>query len=202
VKNMPLPNLEEAEAVERAKNGDVEAYETLYHLHKHRVYSLCLRITGNMADAEDLTQDTFVQLYRKLSTFRNEARLATWLHRVGMNFALMHLRKCRLRDVSLDAMQEATSRSIAAGLQTRNCAVTFSVDRLAIGRAASSLPEGKRTAFLLHDVKGFSHGEVARQLGVAVGSSKSQVHRARLALRTILGHGRPARIRKKASIVE
>src|SRR5678810_93941 len=96
----------EAEAIERAKQGDAEAFALLYGLHKRRVYSLCLRMTANSAKAEDLTQEAFLQLFRKIGTFRGESAFSTWLHRMSVNVVLMHLRKKGLNEVSLDEMME------------------------------------------------------------------------------------------------
>src|SRR6267142_2472277 len=106
VKKVIAPGLSEAEAIDRAKNGDAEAFEALYGLHKRRVYSLCLRMVSNTSEAEDLTQEAFLQLYRKISTFRGESAFSTWLHRLSVNVVLMHLRKKSLPEVSLDEMLE------------------------------------------------------------------------------------------------
>src|SRR6202140_2235855 len=98
--------LTEAEAIERAKLGDAEAFQVLYDKHKRRVYSLCLRMTANTAEAEDLTQEAFLQLYRKIGTFRGESAFSTWLHRLSVNVVLMHLRKKSLPVVSLEETVE------------------------------------------------------------------------------------------------
>ncbi len=180
----------EAEAIEKARNGDVAGYESLYHLHRRRVYSLCLRFTGNVSDAEDLAQEVFLQVYRKISTFRGDAKFGSWLHRVAVNLALMRFRRRRPREVSLNIPQTLKSGSPPPTLRDQFCARTFLVERVALGRALDSLSKARRSVVLLHDVDGFTHGEVGERLGVAAGTSKSQLHKAHLELRGILGHNR------------
>ena len=152
----------EAEAIERARNGDVAGYESLYHLHRSRVYSLCLRFTGNTSDAEDLAQEVFLQVYRKISTFRGDAKFGSWLHRVAVNLALMRFRRRRPREVSLEYSPDAESGSIAlqSPLRDQFWTSSFLVERVALGRALGSLSKARRSVVLLHDVNGFTHGEV------------------------------------------
>jgi RNA polymerase sigma-70 factor, ECF subfamily len=186
----------EAEAIEKAKKGDVCGYETLYHLHQRRIYSLCLRATSNVFDAEDLTQDVFLQMYRKLSTFRGDAKFGSWLYRVALNFVLMHLRQRRLTPGT--TLPDKRQDPFPSNLRARECGVSVLVERLALGRAISSLPRGTRKVVLLHDVEGYTHSEVAECLGLAVGTSKSQLHKAHLALRGILGpRARSATLQEK-----
>jgi RNA polymerase sigma-70 factor, ECF subfamily len=180
----------EAEAIERARNGDVRGYESLYYLHRTRVYSLCLRFTGNSSDAEDLAQEVFLQVYRKISTFRGDAKFGSWLYRVAMNLVLMHFRKRRPREVSLNAPRTPNPDPMQSQLRARSGSGSFLVERVALGRALGSLSKAKRSVVLLHDVNGFTHGEVGRRLGLAAGTSKSQLHKAHLELRGMLGGAR------------
>jgi len=178
--------LTEAEAIERAKQGDAEAFEFLYNLHKRRVYSLCLRMTTNTAEAEDLTQEAFLQLFRKIGTFRGESAFSTWLHRMAVNVVLMRLRKKNLPivplDDSLDTEEEAPKKELGADDQ----ALTGSIDRMELQRSIEALPPGYRSIFVLHDVEGFEHNEIAEMVGCSIGNSKSQLHKARMKLRELL----------------
>jgi RNA polymerase sigma-70 factor, ECF subfamily len=183
--------LSEAEAIERAKQGDAEAFEGLYVLHKRRVYSLCLRMTGNTAEAEDLTQEAFLQLYRKIASFRGESAFSTWLHRLAVNVVLMRLRKKGLPQVSLEEtlepQQEGGPRK---DIGTRDNVLAGSIDRISLERAIEGLPPGYRLVFVLHDVEGYEHNEIAEMLGCSIGNSKSQLHKARMKLRDLLNTSR------------
>jgi RNA polymerase sigma-70 factor (ECF subfamily) len=178
--------LSEAEAIERAKQGDADAFQTLYNLHKRRVYSLCLRMTANTAEAEDLTQEAFLQLFRKIGTFRGESAFSTWLHRMSVNVVLMRLRKKNLPVVPLDDPLETEEETSKKEPGAADPLLTGSVDRLRIQRAVESLPPGYRTIFVLHDVEGYEHNEIAELVGCSIGNSKSQLHKARMKLRDIL----------------
>ena len=187
----------EAEAIERAKQGDAEAFEFLYSLHKRRVYSLCLRMTGNPASAEDLTQEAFLQLFRKISTFRGESAFSTWLHRMSVNVVLMQLRKKNLPVVPLDDStdgDEESPRKEPGGPDER---LAGSIDRLQLQRAVDELPPGYRTIFVLHDIEGYEHNEIAGMIGCSIGNSKSQLHKARLKLRELLRTNRAEKAGKK-----
>jgi len=184
----------EAEIIERAKEGDGACFEALYSLHKRRVYSLCLRMTGNTAEAEDLTQEAFLQLYRKIATFRGESAFSTWLHRLSVNVVLMHLRKKGLPEVSLEETLEPTEedgpkKDIGACDQV----LAGSIDRVNLERAMESLPPGYRIIFVLHDIEGYEHNEIAEMMGCSIGNSKSQLHKARMKLRDLLRVIRPMR---------
>jgi RNA polymerase sigma-70 factor, ECF subfamily len=176
----------EAELIERAKQGDEAAFEALYHQHKRRVYSLCLRMVSNPAQAEDLAQEAFLQLYRKIGTFRGESAFSTWLHRMTVNVVLMQLRKKGLPVVSLEETLEADDEAPRKEFGTKDVKLTGSVDRLELRRAIDRLPPGYRTVFILHDVEGFEHNEIAGIVGCSIGNSKSQLHKARLKLRDFL----------------
>jgi RNA polymerase sigma-70 factor (ECF subfamily) len=183
----------EAEAIEKARNGDVTGYESLYHLHRSRVYSLCLRFTGNASDAEDLAQEVFLQVYRKISTFRGDAKFGSWLYRVVVNLSLMHFRRRRPREVSLNTSRTLSADPLQSQLRDESWTNSFLVERVALGRALGSLSKARRSVVLLHDVNGFTHGEVGRRLGLAAGTSKSQLHKAHVELRGILGRGAASR---------
>ena len=178
--------LTEAEAIERAKQGDAEAFEILYNLHKRRVYSLCLRMTANTAEAEDLTQEAFLQLFRKLGTFRGESAFSTWLHRMAVNVVLMRLRKKGLAVVPLEETIETEEEAPKKELGAPDSVLAGSVDRLQLERAIENLPPGYRTVFVLHDVEGYEHNEIAGIVGCSIGNSKSQLHKARMKLRDLL----------------
>lgn len=168
---------------QRAAAGDMQGFEELYRRHHRRVYSLCFRMTGNTQESEDLAQEAFIQLFRKIGSFRGDSAFTTWLHRLTVNQVLMHFRK---RSVKLEKTTEEgeTPVEIVKGTEDPNRMPV--VDRIALDQAIAQLPPGYRTVFVLHDVEGHEHGEIARMLGVAVGTSKSQLHKARMKLRGLL----------------
>jgi RNA polymerase sigma-70 factor (ECF subfamily) len=178
--------LSEAEAIERAKQGDGQAFEVLYNLHKRRVYSLCLRMTANTAAAEDLTQEAFLQLFRKIGTFRGESAFSTWLHRMAVNVVLMQLRKKGLPVVPLEDTMETEEESPRKEPGADDPRLSGSIDRMQLQRSIADLPPGYRMIFLLHDVEGYEHNEIAEMVGCSIGNSKSQLHKARMKLREIL----------------
>jgi RNA polymerase sigma-70 factor (ECF subfamily) len=188
--------LSEGEAIERAKQGDAEAFEVLYNLHKRRVYSLCLRMTANTAAAEDLTQEAFLQLFRKIGTFRGESAFSTWLHRMAVNVVLMQLRKKGLPVVSLEDTVDSEQDTPKKELGTPDPLLAGSIDRLQLQRAVETLPPGYRTIFLLHDVEGYEHNEIADMVGCSIGNSKSQLHKARMKLRELLKTSRAEKAAK------
>ena len=176
----------EAEAIAGAKQGNAEAFEFLYNLHKRRVYSLCLRMTANIAAAEDLTQEAFLQLFRKIGTFRGESAFSTWLHRMAVNVVLMHLRRKGLAVVSLDETAEGDEDAPKKDFGAEDLTLSGSIDRLQLQAAVERLPPGYRTIFVLHDVEGYEHNEIADLVGCSIGNSKSQLHKARMKLREFL----------------
>jgi RNA polymerase sigma-70 factor (ECF subfamily) len=187
----------EAEAIERAKQGDAEAFALLYGLHKRRVYSLCLRMTANSAKAEDLTQEAFLQLFRKIGTFRGESAFSTWLHRMAVNLVLMQLRKKSLSVVPLEETIESEEETPRKELGAQDQVLSGSIDRLRLQRAVEELPPGYRRIFVLHDVEGYGHNEIATMVGCSIGNSKSQLHKARMKLRESLKTRRPEKAAKK-----
>jgi RNA polymerase sigma-70 factor (ECF subfamily) len=189
--------LNEAEAIERAKRGDAQAFQDLYDKHKRRVYSLCLRMTANTAEAEDLTQEAFLQLYRKIGTFRGESAFSTWLHRLSVNVVLMHLRKKNLPVVSLEeTTQGGEEDTPKKDFGAEDLALAGSIDRLQLQRAVDDLPPGYRTIFVLHDIEGYEHNEIAGIVGCSIGNSKSQLHKARMKLRDLLRMNRAEKAEK------
>ena len=175
---------EEMALVERCRNGDLAAFEAIYRTHSGRLYSVACRMLGNPADAEDLLQEIFLAAHRKLDSFRGDSALGTWLYRLATNLCLDHLRSRAAKSSQVtDAIDDEPA---LADIGSRRVA-DRTVDRMDLERALAQLPEGCRTAFVLHDVEGLEHREVAEVLGIAEGTSKSQVHKARLRLRTILG---------------
>jgi len=178
--------ISERQAIDRAKRGDADSFEALYGLHKRRVYPLCLRMTGNAADAEDLTQEAFLQLYRKIATFRGESAFSTWLHRLTVNVVLMHLRKKRVPQVSLEEILEPREDGRSRDLGARDTHLEGSIDRFVLEKSIDSLAPGYRSAIVLHDIEGFQHKEIAAMMGCSAGNSKSQLHKARTKLRNLL----------------
>ena len=179
------------ENVRLAATGDLKAFEDIYRTYHRRVYSRCLRMTRNVSEAEDLTQDVFVQLFRKLKTFRGESSFATWLHRMTVNAVLMHFRKpvVKSEQTTYDGDDQ---HEILSGRQT---AGAFSVlDRISLDEALAKLAPGYRAVFILHDVEGYEHSQIGEILGCSAGTSKSQLHKARLRLRTLLRKRVPKRL--------
>jgi len=177
-----------SEAIRLAQLGDAAAFETIYQSHSRRVYALCLRMTGDPVEAEDLTQEAFLQLFRKIHTFRGESAFSSWLHRLTANIVLMRFRKKRPVPASLDEMinpdGEKDRPALEIGVPDLRLAGVF--DRLNLHAAIERLPEGYKSMFLLHDVHGYEHNEIARMLGCSIGNSKSQLHKARKRLRELL----------------
>jgi RNA polymerase sigma-70 factor (ECF subfamily) len=173
--------------VSRAQHGDQDAFSKLYFTHKQRVFAICMHMVGDFALAEDLTQEVFLQLHRKLAMFRGESAFTTWLHRLTVNRVLMHMRKHVLPVVSLDlAMTEFPEEYLVRSIGAPDLAQVGAIDRLAIDRAAATLPPGYRDTFMLFDVQGFQHREIAIVNDSTTGTSKSQLYKARRALRMAL----------------
>jgi RNA polymerase sigma-70 factor (ECF subfamily) len=180
------PNL--IETIRMAQRGDAAAFEFLYRLHCRRVYALCLRIARDPNEAEDLTQEAFLQLFRKIDTFRGESAFSSWLYRLTVNLVLMRFRKKKLHSISLDEFITSDEDNSAPPREfgETDLRLTGLFDRANLQKAINQLPESCKALFILHDVKGYEHNEIARMLGCSVGTSKSQVHRARKRLRKIL----------------
>jgi RNA polymerase sigma-70 factor, ECF subfamily len=181
-------DMTESEVIIKAQEGDVHCFEMLYARHKRRVFSLCLRMTGNYAEAEDFTQEAFLQLYRKIKLFRGESAFSTWLHRLSLNIVLMHFRKKSLAEISLQELLEPQhgEESPKREFGMTDNVLRGSIDRVTLERAIEELPPGYRIIFVLHDIEGYEHNEIAEILSCSIGNSKSQLHKARMKLRTLL----------------
>lgn len=177
------PKSDEMALVERCRQGDLGAFEELYQAHAGRLFSVACRILGNPSDAEDVLQEIFLSAHRKLDGFRGDSALGTWLYRLATNQCLDYLRSrgARMNQVT-DTLDDAP---VAAGPAGRGLAEQ-TVTKMDLERALTRLPDGCRAAFVLHDVEGLEHREVAEALGIAEGTSKSQVHKARQRLRALL----------------
>jgi RNA polymerase sigma-70 factor (ECF subfamily) len=152
-------------------------------------------MTNNVAEAEDLTQDAFMQVFRKITAFRGDSAFSTWVHRIAVNTVLMHFRKKSLRQVSLDeSYSDEDGSKVRRDIGTRDSALAGCVDRITLARAVKQLSAGYRTIFLLHEVEGYEHEEIAEMLGCSVGNSKSQLHKARLRIRELLARSSEDRL--------
>jgi RNA polymerase sigma-70 factor (ECF subfamily) len=177
------PAADDLELARAAAAGDAAAFEKLYHQHNRRVYSLCMRMLGNASQAEDLTQEVFLQVYKKIASFRGDSAFTTWLHRLTVNQVLMHFRR---RGVKLERTSEEGDFTNVVDTPIQSTRRISMVDRLALEKAIAQLPPGYRTIFVLHDVEGYEHEEIATLLDVSIGTSKSQLHKARMRLREFL----------------
>lgn len=182
----------EPDFVVRAQQGDEEAFAVLFEQYKRRVYSICLLMTGDAAEAEDLTQDAFVRVFGRLNTFRGDAAFSTWLYRVVVNTVLMKLRKRKPQQVSYDNPLSVGESMLERDFGRSDTQLEGVLDRITLARAIKELPEGYRTVFILHDVLGYHHHEIAPLLCCSLGTSKSQLHKARLKIRELLTEGSKA----------
>jgi len=183
----PDPNDDDVTLI-LAQQSDHAAFARLYALHKRRVYSLCLRMVTNPAEAEDLTQESFLQLHRKIASFRGDSAFSTWLHRLTINVVLMHLRRKGLNLISFDeAMDTSPDSGPIRSFGAPDLRLSGTIDRMTLEKAVEDLPAGYRLIFVLHDIEGYEHNEIATMLDCSVGNSKSQLHKARLKLRNALG---------------
>jgi len=174
--------------VRLAQQGDAAAFETIFQLHSRRVYALCLRMLSDPVEAEDLAQEAFLQLFRKIHTFRGESAFSSWLHRLTANVVLMSFRRKKPQATSLDEMMRSDDDNEMPRMELGATDPRLSgvCDRMNLQTAIEALPEGYRLMFLLHDVHGYEHNEIARMLDCSIGNSKSQVHKARKRLREVL----------------
>ena len=166
-----------------AAAGNLAAFELLYQRYHRRTYSLCLRMTNSQTEAEDLTQEVFIQLFRKIGSFRGDSAFSTWLHRLTVNQVLMHFRRRSVKNEKTSEDGEIPEQTVSG---TENPNKMPVLDRLALNKAIEQLPPGYKKVFILHDVEGYEHEEIARMLKLSVGTSKSQLHKARLKLRGLL----------------
>jgi RNA polymerase sigma-70 factor (ECF subfamily) len=169
---------DEADWIVKAQRADTQAFEALYRMHVDRIYGLCLRMTGSVAEAEDCTQEAFIQAWNKLDKFRGDSAFSTWLHRIAVNAVLGRMRKSK---------RERDRIQAAEALEASPLSVTDSGDMRDLSEAVDRLPEGARHVFVLYAVYGYSHDETGRMLGIKAGTSKAQLHRARRLLTQQLG---------------
>jgi RNA polymerase sigma-70 factor (ECF subfamily) len=177
----------QADVVVRAQMGDDDAFSDLYLKHKRRVFAICMRMVRDFALAEDLTQEAFLHVHRKIASFRGDSAFSTWLHRLAVNTVLMHLRKHALSVVSLDhLMEDVPEERAGRTFGARDLTQAGVADRVDIDRAIAAMAPGYRSVFLLHDIHGFDHGEIADILKCTRGNTKSQLHKARRVVRNVL----------------
>jgi RNA polymerase sigma-70 factor (ECF subfamily) len=190
------------ETIRLAQQGNAGAFETLYQLHSRRVYALCLRMLNDPLEAEDLTQEAFLQLFRKIHTFRGESAFSSWLHRLTANLVLMRFRKKKLQLTSLDEAAPGDDENSRPALEigAPDLQLIGLFDRMILQKAIAQLPQGYKSMFILHDVQGYEHKEIARMFGCSTGNCKSQLHKARKRLRELLrrANPRPDEIRQAA----
>jgi RNA polymerase sigma-70 factor (ECF subfamily) len=187
--NSSAQRMADADLVRRAQQGDVDAFAALFHANKTKIYSLCLRMTSNTAEAQDLTQEAFLLAFRKLGTFRGDSALSTWLYRVAVNTVLMHFRKrgMHVREASLDEIKDQDARALKPEPGEVDKRLASATDRIVLTRAIKVLPPGYRTVFLMHEVHGYEHQEIAHILRCSIGNSKSQLHKAKARMRELPG---------------
>lgn len=180
------------ETIQLAQRGDVAAFEQIYRLHSRRIYGLCLRMLKNKAEAEDLTQEAFLRVFRTIRSFRGESAFSSWLYRVAVNEVLMRMRKKRIAETSFEETNtaDASEDKPRKDFGRRDSQLDATVDRVTIERAVKQLPPGYRSIVILHDVQGYLHEEIAAMLGCSIGNSKSQLHKGRMRLRKLLQPGR------------
>ena len=178
-----LTELSDYELAQKAAVGDVAAFEQIYWKHHRRVFGVCLRMTKNVTEAEDVTQQVFLMLFRKIGSFRGDSAFTTWLHRMTVNTTLMHFRKNKTIKESTTETGELPDKIYS---DNKKHSETNFVDRIALTRAVSELPDGYRKVFIFHDIQGYEHREIARMLGCAEGTSKSQLHKARRKLKKLM----------------
>ena len=179
VAHVPASASEEAACIARAKRRDMRAFEALYRLHVDKVYGLCLRMTGNVSEAEDCAQEAFIQAWNQIERFRGDSRFATWLHRIAVNAVLGRMRKSK---------REQDRLQVAEALHPQPVTAADTGTMRDLSEAVNSLPEGARHVFVLNAVYGYTHEEAAEMLGIAAGTSKAQLHRARRLLAQQLDH--------------
>ena len=176
----PILADEESRQIEEAQRGDVKAFEKIYRTYSGRVFAICIRLSGNVEKSEDLTQDVFLRLWQRLGTFKGQSAFSSWLYRLTVNIVIDRIRWEQRRsgwETGPDALDSLPAPEKSGSAETR----------ISLDDAITSLPPGARVAFVLHDIEGYRHGEIAEMTGMAVGTSKAQLHRARKLLRRALG---------------
>ena len=184
---------QEQEAIRRAQKGDLKGFEQIYRLHSKRVYGQCFRMLANAAEAEDLTQEVFLQVFRKIKTFRGSALLSTWLYRLTINAVLMHIRRKNSAVLSIEQVAYPQPASCLSGEESLSSDQWNAdlADRLYLEVEISQLPWTWRLVFLLHDVHGYKHSEIARMMRCSINTSKGLLRKAHMRLRSALlqSHG-------------
>ncbi len=199
---MLASKLTEKEAIDLLRNGDPAGFEFLYHAHKRRVYNLCLRLAGNQAVAEELMQESFLLVFRRINTFRGDSAFTTWLHRVTMNVAFMYIRQQRSRLTPQVSLEETgPDDSLYERVGADDSVLSQSIDRITLENAIRELPPGYRIVLVLHDIEGYEHQEIADLLNCSIGNTKSQLHKARLKLRGLLKSGRARRSAEERKLI-
>jgi RNA polymerase sigma-70 factor (ECF subfamily) len=192
----------ERSIIQRAQNGDEQAFATLFQLHKKRVYSVCLLMTKDVAEAEDLTQEAFLQVFRSVGSFRGDSAFSTWLYRIAVNTVLMKLRRRKAPPaLSLDEPVSPDSPSLRHDIGRADPDLSGVIDRIELRRAMQELPNGCRKIFKLHAVQGYQHHEIAKLLDCSIGNSKSQLHKAKMKMRDLLAPKRRVLRRSAANQV-
>ncbi len=186
------------ELAQKAAAGDVDAFEQIYWKHHRRVFGICLRMTKNVHEAEDVTQQVFLNLFKKIGSFRGDSAFTTWLHRITVNQMLMNIRTNKIRKEDTTEDGELPEASSALLLKPSN--QNQIISRLHLNEAIAKLADGYRKVLILHDIEGFEHDEIARMLGCASGTSKSQLHKARRVLRQLLTSGNASNRRTSKAV--
>ena len=176
----------EGTIVQRAQRGDEQALAALYQLHNKLVYSVCLRMTKDVAAAEDMTQEAFIQVFRNLNSFRGGSAFSTWVYRVAVNTVLMKSRRKTPPVLSLDEPVSRNSPSLKREVEKEDLNLRGTIDRIVLRHAIEELPRGCRQIYELHEVEGYAHHEIAEQLQCSIGNSKSQLHKAKKTMRKLL----------------
>jgi len=194
------PDTNRPNLVQRAQRGDGNAFAELFELHKGRVYGLCLSMTKDPAEAEDMTQEAFLQVFRKVATFRGDSAFSTWVYRIAMNTVLMKRRRRKCPPtLSLDEPVSPDSPSLPREFGKSDPNLSGAIDRISLNRAIGALPAGCRKILDLHAIHGYQHHEIAELLQCSIGNSKSQLHRAKVKMRILLSPKWSAALLRKAA---
>ena len=191
--------MKRSEEIRQLTEGDQRTFDDLYQKYHHRVYSTCLRMTQNVSESEDLTQEVFIQLFRTIESFRGESAFTTWLHRLTVNLVLMHFRKRKVRPELSNEKGNFPAYVVRGTEDPKRMRI---VDGILLSEVIAKLPEGYRQAIILHDIEGLHHNEIAEARGRSVGTSKSQLHKGRAMLRALIaGPGHQVNSQSVASTV-
>jgi RNA polymerase sigma-70 factor, ECF subfamily len=184
-KSRKAPNLSADKAIRLFNQGDIQAFESIYRTYCEFVHRICLRMLRDPAEADDAAQDVFVCVFHKINTFRGESAFSSWLYRLTTNSVLMRFRKKKHTWISLEERGDDDGASYSE-IEAVDLNLSGVLDRIDLQSAIAVLPNGYKTAFVLHDIQGYDHREIAKMFGCSTGNSKSQLHKARLRLRSLL----------------